>query len=378
MNTDTIFQKMLSRGNVAGLPIFQVSLDSEDDIATFDPGQVPNGTLIFFSIPSTGRGVIMQWDSVAGALIEPGGVGSMDGVTIATALDEYLESDEWRGGDTAMTGEAIEAVLDAYYGSTAWRDATTGASIVAALNSELGNVWSARSYERSFLANLSFVPSTSSYTPLAYIDVAGTAGFSSVQWHHGGIVDGVTHVNMDEVDFSVSTETWMFPTSVTSIAVIHATDGTHFEKLVAALGNNPHWQKLPLFRTLDCSAVSSSTGYFTTEIQGHIDNLMAQSWVIYTPGSNLPQSPWVQVPSGIANAVDISGMGVLYVVRGDNGTTLEGEALYVCETDSQNPVDWLQVTSVSGWPARSSRESTPSSIAFSATFVNGNFYAYKP
>jgi hypothetical protein len=45
---------------------------------------------------------------------------TMTGEDIATALDAYLESNEWRGGDAAMTGDAIVTVLDAYIGP-AWR-----------------------------------------------------------------------------------------------------------------------------------------------------------------------------------------------------------------------------------------------------------------
>ena len=323
----------------------------------------------------------------------------MTGEDIATALDTFLESSEWRGGDTAMTGEAIEAVLDAFYMGTGWRTVLSPSEIVSAINSELGssewqtpvdfpsvsnvinsqlgNAWMMRAVERTPRENIYLRPVDGSYNDLNY--VSGTeANMGYLTWHNGGIIDGITIVDMTETDFIVPTSTWAFPTSVNLITASHVADSTFFEKIVEALNANPHWSKLPLFRTLDCSAVSSCTGYFTTEIQGYIDNLMAQSWVIYTPVNNLPQSPWVQVPSGIANAVDISGTGVLYVVRGDNGTTLEGEGLYVCETGSLDPVDWLQVTSISAWPARSSHVSTPSYTVFSATFASENFYAYKP
>jgi hypothetical protein len=380
MNSDTIFQKMLSRGNIAGLPIFQVSLDSEDDIATFDPGQVPNGTLIFFSIPSTGRGVIMQWDSIAGTLIEPGGVGSMDGETIATLLDEYLESDEWRGGDTAMTGEAITTAIDNYLG-TSWRDAVTGQDVISALNSEIGNSWVMRAFERTPHDNINKPPVDSMDSPVGTIN-GNTMSFGAVAWANGGVTDGIFFVDMLETTFTVPSNTWAFPTSTMTVTVTHTTDTYLFTNLLQALAANSHWAGLPNSRVLDCGAVSAlASGFFDSNAQAHIETLIEAGWTINTPSFNVPITPWVQLTgTGINNSVQIDGIGDLYLAQGDNGVTLDGDGLYYCEgTSSLDPNDWVSIGSDGNtWPLRGSYLTAVNSYEFFVTYSGSSYYAVKP
>lgn len=51
---DTQFQSMLNRGLVKGLPMFQVAVPTEEAIDTYDAGQLPNGTVLFFVVDGGG------------------------------------------------------------------------------------------------------------------------------------------------------------------------------------------------------------------------------------------------------------------------------------------------------------------------------------
>lgn len=322
--------------------------------------------------------------------------GAMTGEEIAAALDTVLGSAEWRGGDTAMTGQAIEAVLDAFYMGTGWRTVLSPSDIVNAVNSglgtmdwqtpvdfsnvsnviggALGNVWMMRAVERTPRENIYLRPADGAYNDLNYVN-GNQANLGYLTWYNGGIVDGITSVDMTETNFTMPTTTWAFPTSVNLITASHITDSTFFEKIVEALIANPHWSKLPLTRYLDCSIVASSTGFYSPTVQGAIDSLIAQGWIIYTPAYNLPENPWVCVSNpGLSNAV-LSGSGNTYAAQGDGGITLDGYLLYFCETNSPDPADWIPA-SAADWPLRYENYSLPSNLPMYATSVSGTFYVY--
>lgn len=299
---------------------------------------------------------------------------------IAAALDTYLESSTWRGGDTAMTGEAIEDVLDAYYGGTNWRDATTGDSIVAALNSTLGNAWSMRAFERAPIFNIQYPPLNTTFTEV--LDYNGTeVTIGGAEWASGFIPDGVSQIFLNDCTFIWSDDeySWRFPSSTLNIVVDDFASVTPFSDLVRSVAQNPFWSTFPLSRTLDCSLLGSAGGgFYDSTTQTAIETLLDAGWAVITPDMNLPESPWVEVvSSGISGAVQIDGTGDLFVAQGDNGVTLDGTGLYFCETLSVDPLDWIPVNSTNGWPQRAVNYST-SVYEFYVTIASGAFFAYAP
>lgn len=55
---NTIFQTMLERGHVKGLPMFQIAVPSVEAIDTYDAGELPNGTILHFVVD--GGGVVVK------------------------------------------------------------------------------------------------------------------------------------------------------------------------------------------------------------------------------------------------------------------------------------------------------------------------------
>lgn len=300
-------------------------------------------------------------------------------------IDANLGGAIWEIVDINIKGAAdIETILDGYYGGPSWRNTLTGSEIVSAINSNLGNVWSMRAYERAPIFNIQYPPVNYAGTEVLLHN--GTeVTINGQQWFNGFIPDGVSLILLTDCTFTwtESEYSWRFPSSTMNIIVNDATLATPFYHLIASIAQNPHWSTFQLSRTLDCSLqapMGSGFDVYDSTTQSNIETLIAAGWTILTPGMNIPPSPWFAITStGISNAVDIEGTGTVFIARGDGGVTLEGEGLYSCETASLNPADWSPISYSAGqWPIRASYSTSPSSIEFFVTLAGSTYYAIAP
>lgn len=318
-------------------------------------------------------------ERIQGVEYNPPQGGAMTGEEIATALDTVLGSAEWRGGDTAMTGEAIRDALDSLFGDAAWRTPMDGDVISETLDTYLGDsAWKSRTYERAPLFNVIYpVIDSSEIRVAAYNGTIAT--IVNNEWYYGFLPDGVQYATLDECDFVYNPGeiTWRFPTSLDAVTVTETSDGALFDKLVAALVQNPYWINTYRSRTLDCNAISVPWTFASSDTQSWIDSLLDGGWTIYTPELNIVPSPWQQIMTpGIPGRLQPDGMTSVWVAQGDGGATLDGSDMYWAASDSTDPLDYIPISYTEhNWPGR---QQVDAGAQLYVTFNGANYFVHIP
>lgn len=285
---------------------------------------------------------------------------------IANALDSYLGGGSWRGGDTAMTGEDIVAAIDALLGSEDWKQVNAGPAGADA------------AYMRPFTVNRLLHEDIISATYSVYEYVSGTSavpthvntgfGFANAMYpEKQGLPDGVTNVTIFGALFDSIPATqygyFTWPTSVSSIVSVAFGSISGFGKLLDFLEQQTWIESHSAYGgLLDFSGGiyggSGENALFTAAQQYVIDTLISRGWSVLTPEYNTPAGFGYYLISsasnvGIANRQLVDADGTQYVAVGDGADLPISGALYVCDIDSTDPLDWQFVgSSFAGWPGR--------------------------
>lgn len=300
------------------------------------------------------------------ALLGSGEGGAMTGEDIAAALDTFLEGSEWRGGDTAMTGEAIQNALDSLLGSS-WRDAPTLQQIYDPLDNEHGMSWRLILAQRPYSVNVK-QPFNIGLGTETGTNVHPNFFFFETSYDDGYVPDGITNVYFTDTAIAdqAGADFWPIPTSTVVVAYTDSTATSYesFQNLIKNLYKNSKWNVFPNARTLDATLSPSVydtitlTGFYANDTQNAIDVLIDnQNWTILTPNNNVPDFPWFSLPeAGIPSKVPTSVDNLLgtYIAVGDGGVTLPGGNIWICESASDDPADWVELSdfTIPQWPKR--------------------------
>jgi hypothetical protein len=132
---------------------------------------------------------------------------------------------------------------------------------------------------------------------------------------------------------------------------------------------------------LDFSAAvyggSGENALFTAAQQFAIDTLIGRGWSVFTPGFNTPAGfgyyPVSSVSNvGITNRYPVNDAATAYAAIGDGVDLPVVGALYVCDTDSFDPIDWQFVASFfPNWPQRTEHAT---SVWYYITQVGSDWY----